>query len=153
MGSMTEAKLNFQGQIYNVNTITDYHIQYLAGLYNAEGTELNYDLEKHSQVLKLIFEYICPGLPKRFVKITPKGDYFWITSLSDFAGLLVAIASCYATHFDAGKALSDKDRTDIAQAVELLNEAQEENASAVDEIVQLQQKIAKLEAEKALQNG
>jgi hypothetical protein len=142
---MTEAKLTFQGTDYTVNTITDYHIQYLAGLYNEGGTEFNYDLEKHSQVLKLIFEYICPGLPKRFVKITPKGDYFWITSLADFATLLVAIASCYAVHFDAGKALSDKDRADIAEAVVLLAPTEE---AKVDEVTQLKEKIAQLEAAK-----
>lgn len=147
MDFMSEAKLTFQEQIYNVNTISDYHIQYLAGLYNAEGTELNYDLEKHSQVLKLIFEYICPGLPKRFVKITPKGDYFWIPSLADFAALLVAIASCYVTQFDAGKALSEKDRADIAEAVVLLNPV-EAASEAVDEVAQLKEKIAQLEAEK-----
>lgn len=147
MDFMTEPKLNFQGQNYNVNTISDYHIQYLASLYKEDGTEFDYDLEKHSQVLKLIFEYICPALPKRFVKITPKGDYFWITSLADFAGLLVAIASCYATNFDAGKALSDNDKAEIAKAVEQLNPG-EGTEPVLDEVSQLKEKIAQLEAGK-----
>lgn len=141
--------LTFGGKDYPVNPITDHHIAFLAELYDETGTHLEYDLEKESQALKLITEYICPSLPPGLVFVTAQKDYVWMESHQLFAEILVAVARCYATYFDKDNRISDEQKQSLDNADKLLEQFKQSTEKApLTETEQLKARLAELEAAK-----
>jgi hypothetical protein len=138
--------LKFNGQEYSVNPITDHHIAFLAELYDETGISLQYDLEKESQALKLIVDYICPSLPDGLVFVTAKKEYVWMESHQLFAEMLIAVAKCYATYFDKNKLISEAQKEQLDNADKLLQEFKESvKETPLTEAEQLKARLLELE--------
>lgn len=141
--------LTFNGKEYSVNPITDHHIVFLAELYDETGTVLQYDLEKESQALKLITEYICPTLPSGLVFVTARKEYVWMESHQLFAEMLIAVARCYAIYFDKDNRISAEQKQQLDDADKFLEQFKESiKTEPLTEAERLKARLAELEAVK-----